>query len=255
MKMSDRLLAGFLVCLLATGCVTTTTVTGGVNPDADKGDAAKLNYELGARYYRNGNYELSRDRLLYSIELEPKNAVAHYTLALAYEALGNLRLATASYEQAIRISPKDHKVQNAYAVFLCNQKDFVTAGKHFEVAAKITENDNAEITLTNAGVCMTQKPDLARAESFFREALDYRANYGEALIQLCLLKYTQADYLASRAFLQRYLGRNIPTAGVLYLGIQIEDKLGDERAKTEYTNRLLREFPTSPEARRTLAAG
>ena len=255
MKMSDRLLAGLLVCLLATGCVTTTTTTGGVKPDADKGDAAELNYQLGARYYRNGNFELARDRLLYSIELDSKNAVAQYTLALAYEALGNLRLATESYEQAVQISPKDHKVQNAYAVFLCNQGDFDGAGEHFATAAKITENDNAEITLTNAGVCMMQRPDQVRAESFFREALEYRANHGEALIQLCLLKFAQGDYLASRAFLQRYLGGNIPTPGVLYLGVQIEDKLGDERAKTEYSNRLLREFPASPEARRVLESG
>jgi type IV pilus assembly protein PilF len=254
-KMSDKLLAGLLVCLLATGCVTTTTTTGGARPDADKGDAAELNYQLGARYYRNGNYELARDRLLYSIELDSKNAVAHYTLALAYEALGNLRLATGSYEQAVRISPKDYKVQNAYAVFLCNQGDFDEAGEHFAIAAKIIDNDNAEITLTNAGVCMMQKPDQVRAEAFFREALEYRVNYGEALIQLCVLKFAQGDYLASRAFLQRYLGSNIPTAGVLYLGTQIEEKLGDERAKTEYSNRLLREFPTSPEARRTLETG
>jgi type IV pilus assembly protein PilF len=254
-KMSDKLLAGLLVCLLATGCVTTTTTTGGARPDADKGDAAELNYQLGARYYRNGNYELARDRLLYSIELDSKDAVAHYTLALAYEALGNLRLATGSYEQAVRISPKDYKVQNAYAVFLCNQGDFDEAGEHFAIAAKIIDNDNAEITLTNAGVCMMQKPDQVRAEAFFREALEYRVNYGEALIQLCVLKFAQGDYLASRAFLQRYLGSNIPTAGVLYLGTQIEEKLGDERAKTEYLNRLLREFPTSPEARRTLETG
>ena len=255
MKMSDRLLPGLLVCLLATGCVTTTTTTGGVSPDADKGDAAELNYQLGARYYRNGNFELARDRLMYSIELDSKNAVAHYTLALAYEALGNLRLATESYEQAVRVSPKDYKVQNAYAVFLCNQGDFDAAGKHFATAANITENDDAEITLTNAGVCMMQRPDQVRAESFFREALEHRANHGEALIQLCLLKFAQGDYLASRAFLQRYLGSSIPTPGVLYLGVQIEDKLGDERAKTEYSNRLLREFPTSPEARRILGSG
>jgi type IV pilus assembly protein PilF len=254
-KMSDRLLAGLLVCLLATGCVTTTTTTGGVLPDADKGDAAELNYQLGARYYRNGNFELARDRLLYSIDLDAKNAVAHYTLALAYEALGNLRLATESYEQAVRISPGDYKVQNAYAVFLCNQGDFDAAGEHFSTAAKIRDNDNAEITLTNAGVCMMQRPDQVRAESFFREALEHRANHGEALIQLCLLKFAQGDYLASRAFLQRYLGSSIPTPGVLYLGVQIEDRIGDERAKTEYSNRLLREFPTSPEARRILGSG
>ncbi len=35
----------------------------------------------------------------------------------------------------------------------------------------------------------------------------------------------------------------------------MEEVLGDERAKTEYSNQILREFPTSPEARRILESG
>ena len=97
-----------------------------------------------------------------------------------------------------------------------------------------------------------QKPDLARAEAYFRSALERRTNYGEALIQLSLLKFSQEDYLGARAFLQRYLGGNLPTPDVLYLGVQIEEKLGDERARMEYANRVLREFPQSPEAKRIL---
>ncbi|MDH3266442.1 MAG: type IV pilus biogenesis/stability protein PilW, partial [Gammaproteobacteria bacterium] len=108
------------------------------------------------------------------------------------------------------------------------------------------------ITMTNAGVCMVQKPDYKAAETYFRQALARRSNYGEALIQLCLLKFTTEEYLASRAFLQRFLSSNIPTPDVLYLGVQIEEKLGDERARTEYSNRILREFPQSAEARRVL---
>ncbi|MDH3267161.1 MAG: tetratricopeptide repeat protein, partial [Gammaproteobacteria bacterium] len=113
-----RVLAGLVVWLVMTGCVTTTTTTSSAQPDADRADAAGLNYQLGARYYRNGNYDLARDRLLSSIELDPRNAVAHYTLALTYEKLENLRLATNAYEQAVRIAPRDYNVQNAYAVFL-----------------------------------------------------------------------------------------------------------------------------------------
>ena len=124
MKKSDRLALVGIVGLLFAGCVQTTTVTSGVQPNADDSDAADLNYQLGARYFRNGSYELARDRLLYSIELNPKNATAHYTLALTYEALGNLRLATESYERSIRTAPRDHSVLNAYAVFLCKQRDF-----------------------------------------------------------------------------------------------------------------------------------
>lgn len=253
MNKSGLLLPGAICCLLLAGCISTTT--GPAPTKADDADAAELNYQLGARYYRNGNYELARDRLLLSIELDPKRAVAHSALGLTYEALGNLRLATAAYERAIRTGPKNFEVQNTYAVFLCNQRQFDKAEKHFGIAASHPENDNAEVTLTNAGICMLQKPDNTAAERFFREALDRKSNYADALLQLCLLKFKEEDYLGSRAFLQRYMLSNKTTAGILFLGAQIEERLGDDRARTEYVNRLLREFPTSPEAKKALEAG
>ena len=256
MRKSENLLAVLATSLLLAGCVTTTTTTNSApQPDADKGDAADLNYQLGARYYRNGNYELARDRLLGSIELNPKNAVAHYTLALTYEKLENLRLATDSYEKAVKIAPRDFNVQNAYAVFLCNYREFDAAREQFDRAIKVIENDNSESTMTNAGVCMMQKPDHALAESYFRQALARKPNYGEALLQLSVLKFSTEDYLGARAFLQRYLGSNVPSAGVLYLGVRIEEALGDDRARTEYSDQILREFPASAEARKILESG
>lgn len=254
MKSSDKTWIVMVACTVMSACVTTTTTTGGVRPDADQGDAAELNYQLGARYYRAGSYELARDRLLYSLELNPRNAIAHYTLALAYEALGNLRLATESYEQSVRIAPRDHQVQNAYAVFLCKQRQFDEARRHFDRSAEIVDNDNTEITLTNAGVCMMQKPDHVAAESYFRQALEHKADYGEALIQMALLKHSTGADLNARAFLQRYLSANPASADVLYLGVQIEEMLGDEGAKTDYSDQILRDFPSSPEAKQILDA-
>jgi len=251
MRMSNRIVAVVAMALLASGCVTSTSGTP-EKAEADEGDAADLNYQLGARYYRNGNYELARDRLLYSIELDPRNAIAHSTLALTYERLDNTRLATAAYEEAVRVAPRNFDVLNTYAVFLCRQGRYDEAIKNFDKAISIIENDDAEITLTNAGVCMMQKPDLAKAESYFRTALEHKSSYGDALLQLCLLKLEQEEYLAARAFFQRFLGSNLPSASVLYLGVRIEAELGDERARTEYSNRILREFPQSPEARQIL---
>jgi type IV pilus assembly protein PilF len=255
MKKSEYLLVALLAAGLSAGCVTETKVSNVAESNADDGDAAELNYQLGARYLRNGNYELARDRLLLSIDLEPRNAVAHYTLALTYEELDNLRLATESYENAVRIAPRDYNVQNAYAVFLCKQRDFDEARKYFDRAIRIPENDYSEITSTNAGVCMMQKPDLALAEEYFRQALERKPTYGEALLQLSVLKFSEEDFLGARAFLQRYLSSNIPTASVLYLGVRIEEELGDERARTTYSNRILREFPDSAEARTILESG
>jgi len=253
MNRSEFLLPGTICLLLLAGCISTTT--GSVPIEADNVDAAELNYQLGARYYQNGKYDLARDRLLLSIELQPKNAIAYSTLGMTYEALDNLRLATEAYENAIRLDSRNFEVQNKYAVFLCNQREFGKAEKHFGIAAAHRENDNAEVTLTNAGICMLQKPDLAAAETFFRQALDRKSSFADALLQMCLLKYRQEDYLGSRAFLQRFMVGNKTTAGVLFLGAQIEEKLGNDREKIEYENQLIRDFPASPEAKKVLEAG
>ncbi|MCH8278152.1 MAG: type IV pilus biogenesis/stability protein PilW [Proteobacteria bacterium] len=253
MAIRKLVFSGVIGVFLMTGCITTTT--GPPKPKPDNAAAAELNYQLGARYYKNGKYELARARLLLSIEKEPRRAVAHSTLALTYEALGNVRLATNSYETAIRVAPRDFDVQNAYAVFLCRNKDYDAAKILFDKAIKHPQNDYAEITLTNAGVCMGQIPDMVAAERYFRVALDYKPNHGEALLQMCLLKFQQEDYLNARGFLQRFMISSRTTAGVLYLAAQIEDLLGNDRGRTEYENRLLREFPTSPEARKVLGSG
>ena len=102
---------------------------------------------------------------------------------------------------------------------------------------------------------MAQKPDAAAAESYFRMALEQRPNYGEALLQLCLLKFQQEDYLSARAFLQRFMSSNISTAGVLYLASRIEDMLGNDRGRTQYEDKLIKDYPASPEARKVLGSG
>ena len=239
--------------ILLSGCVSTTT--GMPAPEADEADASELNYQLGARYYQNGKYDLARDRLELAIKLNPKMAVAYTTLGMTYEAMDNQRLATGAYANAVRVAPRNFDVHNAYAVFLCKQRDYAGAGKYFEKAANHPENDNAERTLTNAGLCMAQKPDVVEAERFFRAALERRPTHGEALLQLCLMKYQQQDFMSARAFLQRFMGGSKATAGVLLLAAEIEGKLGNERGRTEYVDQLLSEFPESPEARKALSSG
>lgn len=236
-----------------TACISTTTGTAA--PVANNADAADINYQLGARYYTAGSYDLARDRLELAVDLNPRLAVAYSTLALTYEALDNIRLATDAYEAGVRAAPNDYDMQNAYAVFLCRRDDPVKARRHFDKAIGHAENDNAEVTMTNAGICMNNAGDKEAAETYFRAALDRKPAFAEALLQICLLKYSQKDYLSSRAFLQRYMSSNIPSAGILYLAARIEDLLGNDSGRTDFENQLLREFPTSAEARKVLGSG
>ena len=239
---------GIALSLTLAGCISSTT--GPPESEPNDQDASDLNYQLGARYFFNGDYDLARDRLELSLEQDPGNAIAWSTLGLTYEALGNMRLAEESFEKAVRVAPRDFQIQDNYATFLCRRGRPGEAKRYFDKAIKAPTNDYSEKTYTNAGVCMMQKPDYAAAESYFRGALDRKPNYPEALLQMSVLFFEKGDALRARAFLQRYMEDNEVSAGILYHGIQIETELGDDSARREYTKQLLKDFPNSPEARR-----
>ena len=245
-------LLGGMVALMLTACVSTTS--GPPMRKADKAEAAIQYYTLGARYYLNGQYDLARDRLIHALRFDAKMGNAHSVLAMTYQALDVPRLAREHFSLAVRYEPRSIDVRNSYAVFLCNQRDFDAAANQFERAIKIPENDHPEIMLTNAGVCMSEKPDLVASEKYFRRALSENANYGEALMRMALLKLRSDDALSARAFLQRHFSTNAPSAAILYLAVQVENNMGNARAATDYTNQLLRDFPDSAEAQRLLAA-
>jgi len=252
-KKSVLVLGAMAAMFAIGGCISTTT--GSPENKGDQGDAAELNYQLGARYYRKGDYDLARDRLQLALQQDPKNGFAWSTLGLTYEALGNVRLAEDAYDKAVRVAPRNYRIQENYAVFLCRQDRFDDAREYFDKAIEAPTNDYSEQTYTNAGVCMMQKPDNVAAEAYLRAALERRPNYGEALLQMSVLFYETDDNLRARAFLQRYMSTNMATAAVLYHAILIEEKLGDDMARREYMLQLLRDFPDSAEAERIRQSG
>ena len=251
-------LGRFVVSILLTsfllGCISSQT-TSRRPPDSNE-EASDQNYQLGAQYYGKGSFELAKNRLERAVALNSKNANAYSLLALTYSQLDNDRLAMDSFDRAVRLEPDNFDVRNMYAIYLCGESRYKEAQEHFDRAIKVYDNDNREIMMTNAGVCMSNKPDYELAANYFQEAIDLKPRYGEALIQMAALKHrVDPKDISARGFLQRYLAFNEATAPALYLGIQIETSLGNDRDATDYTTQLLRDFPDSPESKLLLRNG
>ena len=66
------------------------------------------------------------------------------------------------------------------------------------------------------------------------------------------MKYRSEDYLGARAFMQRYMATSPVSASMLLMASRIEDRLGNDRGRKEFEDRLIREFPASDEARKVL---
>ena len=53
---------------MISGCITSSSGTPA--PEADEDESAQRFFQLGAQYYRNGSYELARDRLVTALEYD-----------------------------------------------------------------------------------------------------------------------------------------------------------------------------------------
>jgi type IV pilus assembly protein PilF len=235
--------------LSQTGCVASGQRSIGASEDLQ--EAATVNFNLGVSYFRQGNYELARDKLEKSIDQDPSLPAAHYTIALVYENLREYRLAETHYARAVKLEPNNASAQNSYGVFLCRRLQRPRdAQKYFRAAADNPRYATPEAALTNAGVCLLQAPDVEAAEAYFREALQRNQRFPDALLQMTELSFANGKYLQARAFLERSEAVVPSAAWLLWLGYQIENELGDEPRAKGYALRLKDRFPTSEEAQK-----
>jgi type IV pilus assembly protein PilF len=62
------------------------------------------------------------------------------------------------------------------------------------------------------------------------------------------LSYDQGEYISARGYLQRYLELTTHTPKSLWLGIRIEQELGDKNAVSSYALLLRNNYPDTKEA-------
>ena len=247
----------YLACLLLVlplaACITERT---GVSlPEASDVEAAQINLQLGVGYLRQGDLQSAQIKLEKAVELDPKLVSGHTALALVYERLEDGNAAERHYKRAIEIAPQDPDALNSYAAFLCRSTDRREEGlKYFDRALAVpqsTKLSNKAVLSTNAGICA--KPlDLVRAENYLRNALRLEPNSAEALLQMADVAQRRQNSLQARAFLERHLAAAAASPSALWLGVTIEESLGDTSAANRYGQQLKRDFPESVETSRLL---
>lgn len=254
-RFSVPLLAIALSALLA-GCQTTPgaeDTTGGTPRAANR--VAELQTQLGIGYLREGKLELAWTRLQRALDADPNFSTAHNAMALVQERLNDPEKAEEHYRRAVSLNPADSAAQNNYGRFLCGQSRPDEAEQRFLQAAKNPLYDQPAIAYSNAGVCMKQAGNPEKAERYLRAALEINPRIPVALITMSEINFDRERYLPARAYLQRYLDVARRSARSLWLGVQIERKLGDKDTASSYALMLRSEYPDSRETQLLLESG
>ena len=202
---------------------------------------------LGAGYLRQGRADLAVEKLERALELDPRLADAHATIAIAYDQLGNVAEAEQHYQRATSLEPSNASAANSYAVFLCRNNRWKDAEPYFRRAADNPRYSTPEAALANAGVCARHAGDTAKSEAYFRSALTKAPTFPDALSSMMELSYEAQNYLQARAFLQRYLDVRPANASVLWHCFNIEQELENPDAAARCATQLREGFPASPE--------
>lgn len=216
----------------------------------DRPDTLAETYvKLGIGYLQQGQRDLALGKLQRALELDPRLPSAHNAIAIVYEQLKEFRLAEKHYHSAVDLGPEDSAAHNNYGTFLCKHNDLAQAEKQFLLALHNPLYATPELAYENAGLCALRVPDPAKAEMYFRSALQLNPQLPTTLYQMALLNFNAQNYLSARAYLQRYAEIAKHTPQSLWLGVRVERALGDRNALSSYSSALRSNYPNSEEAR------
>jgi type IV pilus assembly protein PilF len=248
-ELGPRLFTVALSCVLAACSTGQGSNIKKESAASERTDAARVNTELGQKYMQQGKLEFALDKLNKALGYDSSYADAHTVIAVLYERIGDMKQAEEHYRRAAQIKSKGGNELNNYGAFLCKLGRYDEAAGYFERAMSDPFYSTPEVALTNAGTCMVKAGKRDAGEQALRAALDRAPNNSEALFQLASVLYEKGEYFKARAFMQRFEALGTVRPESLMLGRNIELRLGNGGAASDYTRRLLQSFPESQQAR------
>jgi type IV pilus assembly protein PilF len=219
-----------------------------VSPD----EHAAMYVEMAGIHMDQGRYETALAKVHRAIEINPRYAIAYSVLGLVYNRLHDRAKAEENFKKALELAPDDPGVLNNYGQFLCQVGRATEAEPMFDKAMNNPLYETPETAQINAGYCAYREGDLEKAETYFRKALTINATLPAPLLEMAEISFQRERHLPARGYLQRYASVAEHTPRSLWLGIQIERKLGDKDAVASYSTLLKGKFPDTEETRKLL---
>ncbi len=206
-------------------------------PSADKEKAAKINLELGVGYLKQDQMARAKSKFNHAKELAPHLPEVHYTYGYFLERVGENEDAEKAYLKAIALNSKEGNAHNMYGAFLCRRHKYKEAEKEFLRAVDDPNFNQTAETFENAGLCVLQIPEIAKATEYFEKALRYDGNRSDSLLELAIIKLQVKKHNEAKQYYSRYNQLAKPNARSLLLGLELAKHFGDKNL--EQSNKIL----------------
>lgn len=210
---------------------------------------ARIRLELATAYFSRGEMRTALDEVKQVLAIDANFSEALELRGLIYDALQEPSLADDSFNRALQANPRNGSAMHNYGWYLCRKKQFDQADAMFERAQQQGFSVSAAKTLLVRGVCQIESGKVALAEKTIARSYELDPSSAVTAYNLARVLMMQGEALRARFYIRRV--NNVPeqaNAESLWLGIRIENKLGNVAERDELANALRSRFGSSREA-------
>jgi len=243
-----------VVIVILQGCTTESRSSSQLDPDANTAKATQARLDAGWGYLSSNNIGQAKRHLDKAYSYSPNNSDVNRALAHYYERVGEVVEAEKFYRKAISLNSKNGDALSDYGVFLCRAGKFAKAQELFDDAVKIPTYENVASTLENAGICAHKMGNSSGAEELFLRSVRHNAKQPTALLELANIELGRNRLERAKQYYQRHIEVANDTSRSLWIGVQVNQAMGDKNAVSSLGLKLERMFPDSDETLRYLDA-
>ncbi|SFM24160.1 type IV pilus biogenesis/stability protein PilW [Marinobacter zhejiangensis] len=249
-----RLVVGAVFVALLAGCVTTTDSRFAREADRDK--AIRSYIELATAYLGQGNVERARVHLDRALELDNDSAEANAVLGLIQQSQGDMGLADASFQRALKSKPDYTRGRVFYGAFLFGQDRFTDAKVQFQRASQDSGYPERASVYFNLGMTEERLGNIEAAESAYLRSVDLSRGEVQSLLALSRVLVEQDEFEEAARYYSRLTSvmqrnpnmRHSPES--LLTGIRIARHYNDRDRESSLALLLRNEYPESEEYKR-----
>ena len=239
-------LFALLISMLA-GCVIETNDTMAKNKDTGK--ALKAYVQLGLRYVQDRNMTQADRVLRKAAAIDEDDASLNNAYGLFYLVENDIEKAESHFKKAIAEDPEFSGAYNNYGNLLFNNGRYAEAVEHLLVVSKHYRYERRYQVYETLGKCYVKLAQPEQAEQAYLKALQLYPRLPGTLLALGELYLDKGKYLLSKKYLDQFEASSKPSAQQLWLGIRLQQHLGDADKLASYELALRNLFPGSPQYR------
>lgn len=208
---------------------------------------ARIRLELASSYFEEGRTPIALDEIKQVLANDPSFAAAYNLRGLIYMRLADARLAEESFRRALALDGRDGDTLHNYGWLLCQQGRHPESQQAFNQALSNVAYTGRAKTFMAQGVCLAragrnEEAERSLARSYELDAANPVTGYNLARLLMLRGELTRAQF-----YIRRLNNTELANAESLWLGIRVEQRMGDRVAQAQLAEQLKKRYPQSRE--------